>query len=88
MTSDILAQLIEFLAELVDDGGGRFVLLRSRGKALALVADDFGLLGSGFSLSWFWNRSDEVRSTAVHQDFGGRLTVLVELPVTTGVLVR
>jgi len=67
-------------AQLVDAGGGVVLLLFGR-ETLALVEDDFILLGRRLALLGLGDGSDELGPTTVLDDFLGGLPLGVEFPV-------
>src|SRR5688500_6549959 len=74
-------------ANLINDGSDVILLFLIR-EALALVEHHL-LLGSlAFALLWLWNRRNELSAPALIDDLLGRLTILVELPMAIGELVR
>ena len=82
-----LAPGIHFLPDSIDDGGVVISLL-GRAQALAFIKQQLRLLVFTFVFARPGNRRDEVSTAAAGDDFLGRLTAGVQLPMPGRILIR
>src|SRR5687767_1158278 len=81
-----LSPAVDLLADQIDKRGVIVLLLRRR-EPLALVKRKGRLLGCTLPLPGLWDRRDELCAPARLNNLVSRLAVLVQLPMTRGILV-
>lgn len=79
--------LVHMLAQFIDEWGG-IILLRCGRNSFSFVEHHLQLSSGFFSFLWLWNRRDELSPATAFSNLLGRLSALVEFPVTSRVLVR
>ena len=81
-----LSPLVDLTANLIHHRRD-VVLLLLRGQPLALIDDECLLMLIRPSLPGLWDGGDELRAAPVLDDLLGRLTLIIELPVLSRVVV-
>ena len=81
------APLVYVVAEFVDDGRGRFVLLLLGREPLAFVENQVLLIILSLAFPWLRNGRDELRAAPGFDDLLRWLALVIKLPVALRVLI-